>query len=359
MRAVFDNIRDEVIKSFSLASQSIYIAVAWFTDYELAQILLLKANQGVKIVILTNDDEINKRSSYFFNKLQKSGVELRKFCNDGLLMHNKFFIIDSQLLITGSYNLTNKARSNSENILIAQDQELINEYLNHFWIIFEKTITFEIKNNALSEPNVHNDYPLIIEPNEKEVNFKYDFEDRDEFFMRVNNDFVIVSANIKILEKQLGNFQGIPFTSILKLKALDILEYSMKMQNDCSSENEKLNNLMNVFSANFLYLSDSKDMYFSDREKSYLNDCRANIYKLNGKIIGSYDDFISKVELLGIFIMPSNDIHRTLMIDYYLYYLYLFWSQQYNFKLPSANRKGCMLSIALFVMLVFFFWGLK
>jgi len=37
-------------------------------------------------------------------------------------MHNKFCVIDSKTVVTGSYNWTKKAQSNYENITIIKDE---------------------------------------------------------------------------------------------------------------------------------------------------------------------------------------------------------------------------------------------
>jgi hypothetical protein len=54
-------------------------------------------------------------------------------------MHNKSFIIDNSILITGSYNWTRKAKSNHENILVIEDEEnLILDFNQEFDKIINK-----------------------------------------------------------------------------------------------------------------------------------------------------------------------------------------------------------------------------
>ena len=55
-----------------------------------------------------------------FTKLKIAGGEV--FTAKENLMHNKFCIIDERIIITGSYNWTNKAnKENNENIVIIKD----------------------------------------------------------------------------------------------------------------------------------------------------------------------------------------------------------------------------------------------
>jgi hypothetical protein len=54
-------------------------------------------------------------------------------------MHNKFCIIDAETIITGSYNWTNKAQLNDENILVIKDNhELAQQFMQEFDSILER-----------------------------------------------------------------------------------------------------------------------------------------------------------------------------------------------------------------------------
>ncbi len=113
----FDNIKDFICKELEKAKFIIWVAAAWFTDKDLANLLYKKAKQGVNIQIILNDDNIN---SILKEKL-KDHFEV--FCapsNDKFskLMHNKFCVIDLERIIHGSYNWTNKAQYNNETISI-------------------------------------------------------------------------------------------------------------------------------------------------------------------------------------------------------------------------------------------------
>jgi phosphatidylserine/phosphatidylglycerophosphate/cardiolipin synthase-like enzyme len=48
-------------------------------------------------------------------------------------MHNKIFIIDEKIVVTGSYNFTAKANDdNSENSLIVNNKEFTDRYIKEF-----------------------------------------------------------------------------------------------------------------------------------------------------------------------------------------------------------------------------------
>ena len=120
-QAYFEDIQHYIKKELNKASQSICIAVAWFTDAELFNILYEKATSGISVELIIMDDAINRRSGIDFNLLgnNKSKVwKIRSSKNNDTLMHNKFCVIDSSTIINGSYNWTKRAQQNYESITI-------------------------------------------------------------------------------------------------------------------------------------------------------------------------------------------------------------------------------------------------
>ncbi len=64
-------------------------------------------------------------------------------------MHNKFCIIDNDLVITGSYNWTFKARMNDENVIVIKNQPtIISKFAEKFESIKPK-YGFTIKGNSV------------------------------------------------------------------------------------------------------------------------------------------------------------------------------------------------------------------
>ncbi|MBU2922217.1 hypothetical protein KO504_12760 [Winogradskyella psychrotolerans] len=117
--AVFENIAERIVSELVKAQNSIFIAVAWFTNRNIFNVLQQKANEGCQINLMYSADHINENSSIDFDllKTKKSNV-FPIGDGDHDLMHNKFCVIDHCTVITGSYNWSNKAESNHENITI-------------------------------------------------------------------------------------------------------------------------------------------------------------------------------------------------------------------------------------------------
>ena len=51
-------------------------------------------------------------------------------------MHNKVLIIDEHLVITGSYNFSEKAKSNDENLLLIDSPAVATAYTHYFDALF-------------------------------------------------------------------------------------------------------------------------------------------------------------------------------------------------------------------------------
>jgi len=149
-QAYFEDIQHYIKKELNKASQSIFIAVAWFTDAELFTTLCEKATSGISVELIIMDDAINKRSGINFNLPGNNNSKVWKIKsskNDDTLMHNKFCIIDSSTIINGSYNWTKKAKQNYESItIITEAPELARQFLQEFNAIKEQYFGAETEN---------------------------------------------------------------------------------------------------------------------------------------------------------------------------------------------------------------------
>ncbi len=72
-------------------------------------------------------------------------------------MHHKFAIIDSIVVLTGSFNWTTMAAHyNEENVIIIGDKSIVKQYIaefNKLWKFFEKCpVTNDSKRKAYSKP---------------------------------------------------------------------------------------------------------------------------------------------------------------------------------------------------------------
>lgn len=123
IQAYFTDISSHITKELEAANESIYVAVAWFTDPSLFRILCRKAGEELDVQLIVMDDDITRNFGLNYSLLEDAGG--RVFMVDGgplgNTMHNKFCVIDGKTTITGSYNWSIKAQSNHENITITTD----------------------------------------------------------------------------------------------------------------------------------------------------------------------------------------------------------------------------------------------
>lgn len=149
-QAYFENIQEQIKHELRIAKRSVVIAVAWFTDKELFGLICRLANQGINVQLLLMNDDINNQCGIQYELLQNAGGKLWKIGNgnNDTLMHNKFCVIDEQVVINGSYNWTNKAKQNHESITVIQDAELAYQFVKEFDLLVK---------NYFGINNVHTD----------------------------------------------------------------------------------------------------------------------------------------------------------------------------------------------------------
>ena len=160
VEAHFKNIRNSIINEIEKAKKTVNIAVYWFTNHELFDIIYQKQLSGVKCQLIIHNDYINNRNTGLpFQKFIEAGGKFF-FSDEENPMHNKFCIIDNKVLINGSYNWTYYAENkNSENILIIKDEaEVLNAFENEYFKLIDllkplQTLTpltkFEVEENNL------------------------------------------------------------------------------------------------------------------------------------------------------------------------------------------------------------------
>ena len=143
---IFENIAERIEEEINKSQKDIYLAVAWFTNKNLFNSLVKKAQEGVKVILVISDNEINRNSSINYNDIQKGESKLFWIGGDKSFMHNKFCVIDDYVVITGSYNWSYKAETNFENVVITSgDGELATQFKKEINRIIGELLTDEKK----------------------------------------------------------------------------------------------------------------------------------------------------------------------------------------------------------------------
>lgn len=156
--AYFDNIQSQIISEINFAKSTLEIAVAWMTDRTIFKRLCEKAEQGIKVeLLLINDDINNNMASFNHLDLETKGgkVYFIQPNFDGTIMHHKFCVIDNCTVITGSYNWSNNAQQNNENIIITRNNyELAKKFQKEFVALKKKHFSKFRTQSIVPEPRV-------------------------------------------------------------------------------------------------------------------------------------------------------------------------------------------------------------
>ena len=123
--AHFQNIQNQIIAELNKARVSIIVVMAWFSNKILADKLIEKHKEGLDVKVAIYDDGINRKHG-----VELAGIDVKKIkALRGGKMHDKFCVIDNQVVITGSYNWSDNAEfKNDENIAILRDNKRASDF---------------------------------------------------------------------------------------------------------------------------------------------------------------------------------------------------------------------------------------
>jgi phosphatidylserine/phosphatidylglycerophosphate/cardiolipin synthase-like enzyme len=123
----------ELIRS---ARKSIYFLAYSFTSDDLAQALLERAEAGVAVAGVMEASQVESNQGGEYGRFRKAGLDVRMDANPRQ-MHDKVMLIDSQIVVTGSYNFSLSAeRINDENLLVIHDARVAALYQAEFNRLF-------------------------------------------------------------------------------------------------------------------------------------------------------------------------------------------------------------------------------
>ncbi len=134
IKAYFNGIEKILAEQLADSNENILLAVAWFTNHQLFDIICSKLKKGIRVSICLVNDEINNRDlGLDFQHFISLGGELY-FGNNEEFMHHKFCIIDKKTLINGSYNWTYYAeKKNRENVILIKElTEVIKDFMAEY-----------------------------------------------------------------------------------------------------------------------------------------------------------------------------------------------------------------------------------
>lgn len=136
-------IKQRIISELNNARQCIYVAMAYFTDREIAMAIIGARNRNIAVDIILSSNSQNETVKLM---LKGAGISVHAFETGDTrgIMHHKFCLIDNRISINGSYNYSlNASTNNVENIQVSDDYSTYSQFLSEF-----ERLKFNIDNNV-------------------------------------------------------------------------------------------------------------------------------------------------------------------------------------------------------------------
>ena len=133
--AHFTNLAALIEKELEHAQSHIDVAVAWFTDPRLGQLLVNKARAKVQVRVVIRGDGINFTppgpGKMDWEALLDAGATLYVAAESAPL-HHKFCVVDRRRVVSGTYNWTQAAHNNLENVMVCDQPDVIDAFSAEF-----------------------------------------------------------------------------------------------------------------------------------------------------------------------------------------------------------------------------------
>ena len=127
------HLEEVVVEAIDNAKSQILVQAYGFSNDEIcAALIRAKKDRKVKIkILLDKSNETSQKSC--MEDMEKIHVTPR-IDDEGGIAHNKVMIIDSMITISGSFNFTENAKRNEENLLVITDHDVAMEYIKNWYL---------------------------------------------------------------------------------------------------------------------------------------------------------------------------------------------------------------------------------
>jgi phosphatidylserine/phosphatidylglycerophosphate/cardiolipin synthase-like enzyme len=127
-----DNCSMQLVSRIDSAKKTVLVAIYSFTHDGISDALINAKNRGLEVRVLMEKQQAG--SSYSDDeKLLQAGIEVKFMDNPAGIMHNKFTVIDSNFVATGSFNYTaNADEHNNENLVFLNNPESAQKFEAEF-----------------------------------------------------------------------------------------------------------------------------------------------------------------------------------------------------------------------------------
>jgi phosphatidylserine/phosphatidylglycerophosphate/cardiolipin synthase-like enzyme len=132
------NLLSHIVSSLNKAENEVLVAIYWITDDSIIDTLIALQKKGVNVRLMF--DESTPDIDVVLPKLLDAGIVpiINPSLDVDSLMHNKFVVVDGQIVLTGAANFTTKALNpesknfSYENIVTLYDQNVAQKFRANF-----------------------------------------------------------------------------------------------------------------------------------------------------------------------------------------------------------------------------------
>ena len=132
-----DHVLTALYNLLSGSEKSIYFLAFSFTSNELGGIVREKADAGLAVKGVMDEEQIASNTGTEFDPFRQAGLDVLIDGNEGQ-MHHKVFIVDEKAVVLGSYNFSTSAEEkNDENIVIIYNEKIAEFFMQEFQRVYD------------------------------------------------------------------------------------------------------------------------------------------------------------------------------------------------------------------------------
>lgn len=132
-----DHVLTALYNLLSESRESIYFLAFSFTSNELGEIVREKAEAGLDVKGVMDEEQIKSNQGTEFDPFRQAGLDVLIDGIDGQ-MHHKIFIVDGRIVALGSYNFSRAAEErNDENLLIIYNEKITEFFMQEFERVYD------------------------------------------------------------------------------------------------------------------------------------------------------------------------------------------------------------------------------
>lgn len=131
-----DGVAERLVNLIRNAHDTIYFLAYSFTSDALGEAIRAQAAAGVTVAGVLDAEQATTNEGTEYDAFLQEGLDVRLDGAEGL-MHHKVMILDSCIVVTGSYNFSRRAEEkNDENLLVLRNCALGEQFTREFWRIY-------------------------------------------------------------------------------------------------------------------------------------------------------------------------------------------------------------------------------